>query len=128
LEMDIGAASADHGELLCVKSCRIKRLKFTVVSEAVNGDTTAPTVVFTKRPTPLSDTDESVIGTLTIPDGTAVGASIYLDVDVALAVGDSVEVSHTVGVGSPAGQGFPSLECVEAPEEAGNNTELTASA
>jgi hypothetical protein len=127
-EMDIGASSADHGEMLCVNDCTVKRLQFTLVGEAAGGSGTAPTVIFTKRPTPLSATAESVMGTLTIPDGTAIGASIYLDVDVDLAVGDSVEISHTIGITGPTGQGFWSMVCADKPDSAANNSELTASA
>ena len=74
--IDIGAASADAGELSCVVPCTIHQLQFHVTDEVVAGTTTAPTVVFTKRPTPNSATSESVVGTLTIPDGTAVRAVI----------------------------------------------------
>ena len=123
-EMDIGAASADHGEYICIKPCILKRTGFI----AVSGTTTAPTVVFTKRPTPLSATSESGASTLTIPSGTAIGSAIYEDVNVAFAVGDSLEIAHTVGVGTPTGMGFAFGECSDDPEEAGNNSELTATA
>lgn len=127
-EMDIGAASADHGEMLCTRACVVDRLQFTVVGEAASGTTTAPTVVFTKRPTPLSATAESVIGTVIVPSGTAIGATIFLDVAVNLAVGDSVEISHTIGVGTPTGIGFWSMHCSDKPESDGENSELTVSA
>ena len=102
-EIDIGAASADHGELLCHTPCTLKRLQFTLTSEAASGTTTAPTVVFTKRPTPLSATGETSVGTVTVPSGGAIGATYYKEVDVDFAVGDSLEISHTVGVGTPPG-------------------------
>jgi hypothetical protein len=127
-EMDIGAASADHGEYICVKPCKIKRAGFIMVGELAGGTTTAPTVVFTKRPTPLSATGEAVAATVTIPDATAVGSAIYKDIDVSFNVGDSVEISHTVGVGTPTGIGFPFAECVDDSEVSANNTELTVSA
>lgn len=127
-EMDIGAASADHGEYICTKPCIVKRIGFILVGEAAGGSGTAPTVVFTKRPTPLSATGESALGTLTIPHGTAIGVAVYKDVNIALAVGDSVEIAHTVGVTGPTGMGFPFVECADDPEEAGNNTGLLESA
>lgn len=129
-EIDIGASSADHGEYVCVLPCAIKRLQFTVTGEVVAGTTTAPTVVFTKRPTPLSSSSESVVATLTIPDGTAVGATIFSDLDspIEMDVGDSLEVSHTVGVGAPTGMGHASFLCYDRPEYHGNNSELSASA
>jgi len=127
-EMDIGAASADHGEMLCVRACTVKRIQWTAVGELAGGTTTAPTVVFTRRITPLSATGEVAMGTLTVPDATAVGATIYKDIDVDFAVGDSVEIAHTVGVGTPTGIGFWSMVCCDKPDVDGNNTELTASA
>ena len=114
--------------MICVKPCTVKRVGFIAVGEAVSGTTTAPTVVFTKRPTPLSATAESVAGTVTVPSGTAIGSAIYLDINVSFEVGDSLEISHTVGVGTPTGIGFWFLEAYDKAEVAGNNSELTASA
>ena len=128
-EIDIGATGADHGELLCVRSCRVVEVQFTLVGELAGGTTTAPTVLFKKRPTPLSATGESTVGTLTIPDATAIGKTVYKPVTpVAFAVGDSMELSHTVGVGTPTGQGYYSFICEEDPEVAGNNSDMILSA
>jgi len=128
-EMDIGAASADHGEMLCVRRCMVARAKFTLVGEAAGGSATAPTVVFTRRPTPLSATGEVVIATLTIPDTTAVGKTVFKDFDpVTLEVGDSVEIAHTVGVTGPTGQGFWSLKLIPMPEDARNEGDMIESA
>lgn len=130
-EIDIGAASSDHGEFVCIYPVWVLQTQFTVTGEVVAGTTTAPTVIFTKRPTPLSATGESVISTLTIPDGTAVGATIFEDISddiLTLEVGDSIEVSWTVGVGSPTGMGHASMICAPDPEYSGNNTGLTATA
>lgn len=129
-EIDIGASSADHGEFICVRPCTVTKLGFVVAGEVVGGTSAAPTVVFTKRPTPLSSSGEAAIGTLTIPDTTAVGKVVYknLSTPVALAVGDSVEISHTVGTGSPTGMGIAFMICEEDPEYDGNNTDMVASA
>jgi len=127
-EMDIGASSADHGEYICVFPCIIKRLGFVLAGEAAGGSGTAPTVVFKKRPTPLSATDESSIGVLTIPDGTAIGKVVYKDVNVSLAVGDSVEIAHTVGVTGPTGMGFQFLECSDDPANVAANSDMIESA
>lgn len=128
--VDIGAASANAGEMSCIVPCTVHQIQFHVTDEAVVGTTTAPTVVFTKRPTPNSATSESVVGTLTIPDGTAVGAVIYteLSTPVDFEIGDVMEISHTVGVGSPAGQGIPAFVCARDPEVPGNMSDMTASA
>lgn len=127
-EMDIGAASADHGELICVKPCTIKKTMFICVGELAGGTTTAPTVIFTKRPTPLSATGETVVSTLIVPDATAVGSGVYEDVDVDMEVGDSIEISHTVGVGTPTGIGFYAMDCSDRYEDLRNNSEMTATA
>lgn len=128
-EVDIGASSGDHGELLCVKPCKVYRLKFTLTSEAAGGSSVAPTVIFTKRPTPLSATNEAVIGTITVPNGTAIGKTVYKDIDpVSFAAGDSLEISWTIGTGSPTGIGVFSYDCYELPEEADNNSDMVESA
>lgn len=126
--IDVGAASANAGELSCNLSCRVKRVMFHVTDEAIGGTTTAPTVVFTKRPTPNSATSESVVATLTLPDTTAIGETIYADVDVAFDIGDVMEISHTVGVGTPTGQGIAAFVCELSEEVTGNLSEVTASA
>ena len=96
--IDIGAASANAGELSCVVPCVVQQVQFHLTDELGGGTSTAPTVVFTKRPTPNSATGESVVATLTIPDGQAVGSVIYADLStpVAFEVGDCMEISHTV--------------------------------
>jgi hypothetical protein len=128
-EIDIGAASGDHGEFLCVKQCQVASLQFTLTSEAASGTTTAPTVIFTKRVTPLSATGEVVMGTVVVPSGTAIGKTVYLAIDpVTLKVGETVEVSWTVGVGTPTGIGVASFVCNEDPETSANNTDMIASA
>lgn len=127
--MDIGASSGNHGELLCVRACRVKRLQFTLTEEAAGGTSAAPIVTFKKRPTPLSSTGESTIGTLTIPDGTAIGKTVYKDIDpVALAVGETVHLSWTIGSGTPTGIGIASFICEDAPEEPANNSDMIESA
>jgi len=126
-EIDIGATGADHGEMLCVKPCTVYRLQFTLVSEASSGTTTAPTVLFKKRPTPASATGETTMGTLVILSGAAIGTTTFLDITpTKLAVGDAVEISHTVGVGTPTGKGFWSMLASDSPEDNRNNSELTA--
>ncbi len=127
--VDIGASSAAQGDYVCVKPCNIKRLLFAVTNEAVVGTATAPTVVFKKYPTPNSTVSSSTIGTLTIPDATGIGKVIYKEVDVAMAIGDGLHISWTVGTGgSVAGQGVASIEAYVDPEAPGNNSDMIASA
>lgn len=127
-EVDIGAASGDHGELICVKACKIKRLQFTLTGEAASGTSVPPAVIFTKRPTPLSASSEAVIDSVIVPSGTAIGKTVYVDVDQNMAVGDSVEISWTVGTGTPTGMGHYSMICEEMPEDSRNNSDMIASA
>lgn len=127
-EMDIGGSSADHGELLCVKACIVKRCQFTLVGELAGGTSVAPIVYFKKRPTPLSATGESTVATLTIPDATAIGKTVYADAEVRFAVGDSMELSHVIGTGTPTGQGYYSFICFDMEQNAGNNSEMILSA
>lgn len=128
-EVDIGAASGDHGEIICVKACTVNLLGFIMVGELAGGTSVAPTVVFTKRPTPLSATGESVVSTLTIPDATAIGSAVVdSDLSVDFEVGDSVQISWTVGTGTPTGIGHWFGEASDKPEVIGNNSEVSETA
>jgi hypothetical protein len=128
-EIDIGDSSADHGEYLCVHPCVVYQLQFTMTGEVAGGTSAAPTVLFKKRPTPLSATDESTMGVLTIPDATAVGKTVYKKITpVAFKTGDSIEISHTVGTGTPTGQGHASILAYATFEEPTENTDMIESA
>lgn len=128
-EQDIGAASADHGELVCVRACRVNRLMFTLTSEVAGGTSVAPRVIFTRRPTPLSATSEAVCGTVIVPDATAVGKTVYKEISpVEFQVGETMELSHVIGTGTPTGQGVYSFECEDMPEEPVNNSDMVESA
>jgi len=128
-EMDIGASSGDHGEYVCFRPCSVSQVAFALTGELAGGTSVAPTVIFKKRPTPLSATAESALGTLTIPDATAVGKVVYKNITpVDFAVGDSVEISWTIGTGTPTGIGVAYFVCDYDPEEPGNNSDMVASA
>ena len=127
--IDIGAASATHGEFICVKPCDVTNIKFAVTTEDVSGTTTAPTVVFTKRVLSGSDTGASAVGTLTIPSGTTIGKVVVKDVTpVNFQIGDAMKISWTIGVGTPTGEGIVSWVCQDDPEISGNNTDVIVSA
>lgn len=126
-EVDIGATGADHGELVCVRSCYVTQCGFALTSEAASGTSVAPTVIFTKRPTPLSATGEAIVATVTVASGTAIGKVAYENcTPVKFNVGDSMEISHTVGTGTPTGQGVYYFICDENPEVAANNSDMVA--
>ena len=126
-EIDIGAATADHGEYVCYNRCTLQRPMFALTGELAGGSSTAPTVLFKKRPTPLSATGETTVATLTIPDATAVGKVVYQEVDVDFDVGDSLEISHTIGVGTPTGQGHATAYCTERPEDPRSEADMLLS-
>ena len=124
----LSSASASNGEFIVHKQCDVHVLQF-VVTTAVVGTTTAPTVVFSKRPTAGSSSGATVIGTLTIPTGTAAGTVIYKRVSpVNMVVGNSLEIAWTIAVGSPAGVGQASVICLEDPEVEAANSKMVASA
>jgi len=126
-EIDIGASSADHGELVCVRPCYVTQCGFVLTSEAASGTVAAPTVIFTKRPTPLSATSEAVVSTVTVASGGAIGKAYYENnTPVKFNVGDSMEISHVIGTGTPTGQGVYYFICDESSEVPANNTDMVA--
>lgn len=127
--MDIGATSADHGELICTKQCLVRQLQFTLTEEAASGTSVAPTVIFTKRPTPNSATAESVVGIVTVASGGGIGKTYYKAIEpIVFAVGDSMELSHVIGTGTPTGIGVYSFICEDDFETPANNADMVASA
>ena len=127
--IDIGASSGTHGEFVCVRPCLMREFLFAVTLEAAGGSSAAPTVVFKKRPTPGSSSGESTLATLTIPDGTAIGKVVYKRISPILMMpGQSIQVSWTIGIGSPMGQGNASWVADYSPENEGNNSNMIASA
>ncbi len=128
-EIDVGGSTAVHGEYVCYRKCLITRLAFAVTGEAISGTSVAPVVTFTKHPTPLSSSGAAVLDTLTLPTGTAIGKVVYVDcTPTAFAVGDSLEISWTIGTGTPTGMGHVYWECEDSPEQAANVTDMIASA
>lgn len=127
--IDIGAASANAGELSCVVPCSVHQVQFHVTDEVAGGTSVAPQVIFTKRPTPNSATSESVVATLTIPDATAVGAVIYTELSspIDFEVGDVMEISHVIGTGTPTGQGIAAFVCAHRAEVPANMSDMSAS-
>lgn len=126
-QIDVGASSGDHGEYICVRACTMKQTGFVVAGEIPVGTATAPTVIFKKRPTPESGTGETLISTLEITTSLAIGKVIIEEVNVDFAVGDSVEISWTIGVtGTVAGMGVAFANCSDSPEVIGNNSDVAA--
>ncbi len=128
---DLAAAPAVYGGFLVAKQCQIKRIGFYVTVVCLAG-TTAPQVEFNRRPTFNSAVGEILLGTLTIPTGTAVGTVVYKDIDpVVLFPGDELSLEHTVQAADPGAEtcsGFYVFEIQDDPEVAGNQSKMLASA
>lgn len=102
------------------------------VSTLVATSTTAAQVSFYQRPTPGSTSGEVLIGTLTIPTGTAVGKVLYKDVEsVSLQVGQDLVVKLAVqgaDGSSAAGAGFAGFVGMLDPEDARSEANMILSA
>lgn len=129
-EEDMAATAAVQGEWVVSKRCTIKRISFYVTA-AVVATTTAPVLTFRRRLAYAVSGGQSTIGTLTIPDTTAVGKVLYKDVTpITLNVGDTICLDHTqIAVGGTiAGKGIYGFELDPSPEYKSNETDMVASA
>lgn len=127
-EINFASAAGTAGEYICIKPCTLKFAAFTVVGAAVVGSTTAPTVVLVKRPTPLSSSAQSSVGTITVPNGAAAGKSYYKVIETDFAVGQSMQVAWTQAVGGTvAGKGHFWIEAFHDDESPGNNSNMAVS-
>lgn len=127
---DLSATAAVHGEYLCVRPCSVNRIMFNISTLTVSTSTPSQ-VRFSKRPLQGSDTGAVVLGSLIIPDATAVGKVVYKDIaKVSFAVGDTLKLENSVvGTGgSVAGQGYYCFEAFDDPETVANNSDMVASA
>ena len=127
--VNLAAANGTHGEFICVKPCTIRYASFSVTTEAVVGTTTAPYVVLTKYSIPAAGGTSTVIGTITVPNGAAVGKVYYKkDLSTALKEGEVIQVKWVIAVGgSVAGIGHVSWQCEPSPGSLGDNTNLVVS-
>lgn len=127
--IDIGAANATHGEFVCVKPCVVRQLRVAVTKEAVVGTSTAPYVAFKKYTAANAGGDLTAVGTVTVPDASAIGKVIYKDgLSVRFAEGDVMQLSHVIGTGgSVSGQVTATWFCEDSPEVVENNTDLAES-
>ena len=97
--------------------CVPSRLLFTVLTAPTGG--TPPVLQFIFRPTPGSATNQVTIGTLTIPDATAIGKTLYKDVtDVSntLTVGGQIVCSCSTA--DTVGTGYWGIEVTDSPQNA----------
>jgi hypothetical protein len=122
---DLSAANAVYGSYVVAKQCKIKRIAFYVTT-LINASTN-PAVTFTRRPTFGSTSGAILLGTVTIPTGSAVGTVIYKNIaPVNLYPGDELSLAQTVQA-STAGQGFYMFEIDDDPEVPANQSKMLAS-
>jgi hypothetical protein len=129
-EEDLDAGAAVHGEYVVLRRCRIRRLYF-YVTEAVVATSVAPVVTFRQRLAYAVTGSQVSLGTLTIPDTTAVGKVLYKNITpVVLNVGDTLCLDNTTAGtgGSTAGKGIYGFELEDEPEQPANETDMVASA
>jgi len=127
----ISAAAAVHGQYLVTRPGAISQIGFFVTT-LVASDTLDGVVEFNRRPTPGSGTGEVQLGTLTIPDGTAVGKLIVKDITpVKLVPGDALSLellTQCTDASSAAGAGYYFFTFAPEEEEIANLVNVTASA
>lgn len=126
----IDATAAVHGGYVVAKRCKIKRLMFVLQTLVVSSVTDA-VVEFNRRPTINSGSGEVLLGQLTIPTGTSIGTTIFLDIDpVTLEVGDELSLElavQGVDASAVAGDGFYMFELEEDAENAKNEDNMVLS-
>jgi len=127
--INIAAANATHGEFICVVPCIVRTIKATVVLLTVS-TSTVPVITLKKYTAPLAGGSATTVGTISIPDATAVGKVVYKDnLSVAFNIGDVMQIAWTLGTGgSVAGEAVVDWYCESNPEVAANNTDMIASA
>ena len=127
--INIAAANATHGEFICVQPCTVRAMKATVVLATVS-TSTVPVITFKKYAAPGAGGATSTIDTISIPDAQAVGKVYYVEnLSTSFAVGDVVQISHTLGTGgSVAGEAVVDWYCEPNEEVAANNSDMVVSA
>lgn len=127
--INIAAANATHGEFICVVPCTIRMAQATVVLATVS-TSTVPVVTLTKFTLPGAGGTSTVIDTISIPDASSVGQTLYVkDLAVSFVPGQVIQVKHTLGTGgSVAGEVVVSCVCEEDPEVPANESLMILSA
>jgi len=128
---NLAATAADWAEIHCHHPVQVRRITFGVTT-AVTAGTTAPTVTVYRRPTAGSNSGQVLLGTLTIPNGTAAGSVVYKELEsVRIKAGEGLAFRvnvQAVDGGTAAGIGFPGALVEMDPEVPGNQSLMIASA
>jgi hypothetical protein len=110
-----------------MSQCAVNRLVFTVLTSPTGG--TAPILQFYFRPTPASTSGQVTLGTMTIPDATAIGKVVYKDVSPdanILTVGG--QVCCCCSTADTVGTGYWGIEATDSPANAKAVSIMIASA
>jgi hypothetical protein len=112
---------------VCISQCTPNRL-VCVVNAAVTGGTAA-VVQFIFRPTPGSSTAQTVLGTITIPDGTGIGKAVYKDIsDVSNTLTPGGQLVFNCSTADSAGSVWCGVEVCDSPANALAVTNMIKSA
>jgi len=127
--INIAAANATHGEFVCVIPCTVRKLQGTVILATVS-TSTLPVVTFKKYTLPGAGGTATTIDTLSIPDASSVGQTIYVkDLSTSFLPGQVIQISHTLGTGgSVAGELVVDGEFDHDPETPANSSLMVLSA
>lgn len=116
---------------ICTKQCKINRI-MAFVTTALVADTATPVITVRKRPTPGSATGQTTVGTITVPDLTAIGKVLYKDVNpVEIDPGQELCFDVTTAAtsaGSVAGASYMDFEGQDDPETPANEANMIKSA
>lgn len=129
LAADVLTATGVHGEHIALGHVALDRLLLCVTTSVVS--TGAVVVQFKKRSAPGVSAGEVVLGSLSIPAGTAAGKVLYKNINEAeLQVGEAlaIEVTTAAAGGGAAGGCIYGFELQDSPEDPRNEPNMIASA
>ena len=129
LAADVLTSTGVHGEHIALSNVALDRLLLIVTTSVVSSG--AVVVQFKKRSAPGVTSGEVVLGSLSIPAGTAAGKVLYKNINEAeLQAGQAlaIEVTTAAAGGGAAGGCLYGFELQESPEVPANEPSMIASA
>jgi hypothetical protein len=129
--VNVAGAAASYGGFAVMQPISLKRLLFFVTVQVTAG-TTAPVVNWVSAPTYASSSGAVTLGTLTIPNGSAVGTVVYKDISDSTRVQAGYELTLNLQTqaadgGTAAGSGWMGMIWEPSPDADANNTKLVKS-
>ena len=127
--INIAAANATAGEYVCVIPCTMKIMQATVILATVS-TSTVPVITIKKYTLPGAGGTASTITTISVPDASSVGQTLYKkDLSTVFLPGQVIQISHTLGTGgSVAGEVVVDGQFELDPESLANSSLMVASA